>query len=116
MYPGQTHSYFVDGLLCGGLTSLRTDVLSRYRGYLLQLRNSPSCEVMTMSNIVMRDVRSVTGANVKYLEDATKMDPLAVSKTAFKDALSSFPAQPDESDLWRVPLLGKLLQQRGEYY
>ena len=37
--PRQAHRYFIDGLLSCGQTSLRTDILARYRGYLLQLRN-----------------------------------------------------------------------------
>ena len=54
--PCRTHTYFIDHLLSGRLTSLRSDVLSQYRGFLLQLQNSPSHKVATIANIVMRDV------------------------------------------------------------
>ena len=114
--PRQTHTYFVDQLLSCGLSSLKSDVMSRYKGYLSSLQQSPSTEVSTLANMMSRDVRSVTGRNVKYLEDQTGVDCMSVSKTLFKNTLLANIVNPPESDLWRVKLLGKLLETRGEYY
>ena len=72
--------------------------------------------MVTIANIMTRNVRSMTGANLKYLEDITGMDPLSVSKAAFKKSLTACPAQPGESDALRVQLLGKSVQQLGKYH
>ena len=52
--PRATHIYFVDQLLSCGLTSLKTDMLSRYVKFVSSLQRSASAEVTVVANIVLR--------------------------------------------------------------
>jgi hypothetical protein len=95
--PRGTHTYCVERLLNCGLSHIRTDIMARYVKYLTSLRNSPSMEVVVLANLVARDVRTTTGANLHY-------GPL--------EKLSEMPDQ----DRWRLPYLGRLLEERGEKF
>jgi hypothetical protein len=95
--PRGTHTYFVERLLDCGMSHVRTDILARYVKYLTSLRSSPSMEVVVLANLVARDVRTTTGANLHY-------GPL--------EKLSEMPDQ----DRWRLPYLGRLLEERGERF
>ena len=114
--PRQTHSYFVDHLLGCGITSVKTDILSRYVGFVRALRSSPSKEVRTLVNMMGRDLGSCTGSNLDYVKSETGLDPWFCSarqvRSAMEDRLVTVPCQ----DSWRLPFLGKLLAKRGEHY
>ena len=73
--PRATHTYFVERLLDCGLSHVRTDILARYVKYLTSLRSSPSMEVVVLANLVARDVRTTTGANLHFLGEMTGLDP-----------------------------------------
>ena len=61
--PRQTHTYFVDHLLCSGLSSVRSDILARYSKFVKGLRVSSSKEVTIMCGVVGNDVQSTTCHN-----------------------------------------------------
>ena len=111
--PRATHTYFVDQLLSCGLTSLKTDMLSRYVKFVSSLQHSASAEVV--ANIVLRDVRSNTGANVRFLETETGLD-LRSGVSRIKRILTTKLCLPEDYDSWRLQYLGKLLTERGELY
>jgi hypothetical protein len=112
--PRQTHTYFVDHLLCSGLSSVRCDILARYSKFVKGLRVSPSMEVTIMCGVVARDVQSTTGHNLNILGWETGLDPLTCSQDKLRAALSMrLPAVPD-GDTWRMNYLGKLLEARGQ--
>ena len=110
--PRATHTYFVDQLLSCGISSLKTDILCRYVKFISSLKNSPSAEVAITANIVLRDVRSDTGANVRFLAGEAGVDPLE-GKHAIRLGLSEQSSQPEEKDEWRLKYLAGLLEQRG---
>ena len=66
--PRATHTYFVDNLLSAGLPSIRACVLARYCKFISNLKSSSSMEVRVVANIAGKDLRSITGANVHYIE------------------------------------------------
>ena len=114
--PRSTHTFFVDHLLSNGLTSVRTDILSRYTRFLQGLRNSTSMEVAVMFGVVAGDVQTITVHNVRLLRIETSLDPTSVSAAAMKQVLvRGIRAVPDR-DKWRLGYLGSMLQTRGEAY
>ena len=114
--PRGTHTYFVDHLLSGDMTSVRIDALSRYAKFLQGLRNSPSHEVMVMYGVVSGDVQSTTGHNLSLIKLETGLDPTKVTSCAVKQQLvRKTPAVP-ERDRWRLGYLGKMLEARGEAF
>ena len=64
--PRSTHTYLVDNLLGVNHLSVKRQLLSRYIKFFKGLLKSKSCEVKLLANIVARDVRSVTGKNLRY--------------------------------------------------
>ena len=109
--PRSTHSYFLD-YLSGGLVTVRRDVLARYAGFYRSLLSSPCREVSILARVVARDVRTTTARNLAMLETEsgglTWMDPAEKVKEGLA---SGEPAVPG-ADSWRIPYLGKLLEQR----
>ena len=67
--PRATRTYLVQQVLaCGGI-SAKVDIMTRYCKFFRGLRTSPCREVSILANLVARDVRSVTGMNVKMVMD-----------------------------------------------
>ena len=112
--PRATRSYFVDQLLECGLTSLKSDTVARYTKYLQNLPRSPSAEVVIMFNVASRDIRSQTGANIKYIEEMTGLNPKYCSVSEMKKELSNLKISPDACDAWRIEYLRKLLSLKCE--
>ena len=114
--PRGTHTYFVDRLLACGISHVKTDILARYVKFFKSLRESPSVEVSILAHIVARDVRTTTGSNLNLIHDLTAQDPWCCSSSKVKEVLEGKLAQMPSQDAWRLPYLGKLLEQRGEQH
>ena len=113
--PRQTHSYFLDSL-SGGVISARSNVLSRYAGFISKLKCSASREVIILANIMTRDLRSNTGRNVRLVEKESGLDLLSTSKFKLRQELLQNRRLIPEASAWRVPYLSKLLEHRQELY
>ena len=104
-------SYFLD-YLSGGLISVKRDVLSRYAGFYKSLLNSSCREVNILARMVAMDIRTTTARNLRLLEEETGGLTWASPSKKIKEELGTrVPAVPSE-DAWRVPYLGKLLEER----
>ena len=114
--PRSTHTYFVDMMLSCGISHVRDDILARYVTFLKSLRESPSYEVSVLVHIVGRDVRTDTGNNLHLIRDLTGLDPWACTSMDVKKILRERTREVPAQDLWRLPYLAKLLEQRGELY
>ena len=108
--PRATHTYFLD-YLSGGMVSVRRDILGRYPGFYRSLLRSPSREVNILARIVAKDIRTTTASNLRLLEEETGGLTWAASAAITRKKLISEPGVPEE-DSWRVPYLGKLLEER----
>ena len=115
--PQQTRTYFLQNLLSCGFTSARTDMLARFVNFFKGLRSSASHEVRILSRLLARDVRSVTGKNLKLIKELTKLNPWNTPIAHIKVALYNEEAvEVPELDGWRLPYLVTLLKNRGEAY
>ena len=65
-----------------------------------------------MAAIAGSDGGSVTGKNLRNLEEEFKLCPWTSSAESFKKGYIGY--QIPSEDSWRIPLLGKLLDQRRE--
>ena len=109
--PRATHNYFLD-YLGGGLVSVRRDILGRYAGFYKSLLNSPSREVAILARIVAKDIWTTTARNLRLLEVETGGGTWATSLTLLKEKLKEQDPVVPLEDKWRVPYLGKLLEER----
>ena len=99
------------------MDSARTDILVRYGKFLTSLKNSPSKEVAMMANLVSRDVRTTTGANLKLIQEASGLPIWGTSQEKLREALRVEEAvMVLKCDKWRVPYLSKLLEHCQELY
>ena len=87
--PRATRSYMVEHVLCPDLTSVRVDILSKYVGFFRSLRTSPSSEVSFMAHMVGRDLRTVTGRNLRLVQDESGLCPWQDSSGRVKKVLTS---------------------------
>ena len=114
--PRSTHNYFLDHLLAIGLSSVETDILSRYVKFVAGLRTSPSMEVRVMCGVAAGDVRTTTGRNLWFLKQKTGLDPLSSCSGKMKAVLGNKLAVVPDRDRWRVSYLERLLEERGQAY
>ena len=73
--PRTTHTYLVDHLLSCGMTSVKTDIISRFSKFLWGLKNSVSKEVRIMCLAIKGDVQSSTGYNRNLIKNMSGKDP-----------------------------------------
>ena len=69
---------------------------------------SPSKEVVFMSNLAIRDARSVTCSNVLHLNRLTRTDSLKLSAAKLKSVLPVL--EVPENEIYRIGLLNTLLE------
>ena len=86
--------------------------MSKYVGFFRGLRASPSPEVSFMAFFTGRDLRTVTGRNLRFLKDESGLDPWSESPARIKKVLAEMQDEVPIGDEWRLPYLGKLLEQR----
>ena len=110
--PRATRSYLVDHVLSPGLTSVRTDIFSKFIGFFRGLTLSPCPEVAFMAFLVGRDLRTTTGRNLRLIGEESGLDPWVCSSKEVKKVLSENTAEVPDVDAWRVSYLGLLLEQR----
>ena len=67
-----------------------------------------------MAHYVSRDLRSVTGRNMRLIENETGLSPWQQSPARIKQVLTSFREEVPAADQWRPAYLGRLLEQRQE--
>ena len=115
--PRATRTYLVQQVLSAGLTSAKVDILARYRNFFHSLRQSPCYEVAVMANIAGRDLRSITGSNLRVVQDNSGLDPWVCSSAQLKMQLRQKElVMVSTQDKWRVQYLCTLLAQRQELH
>ena len=91
------------------------DITCRYAKFFHSLRNSACKEIQIFSRLLARDVQSVTGKNLRYLQEASGLDPWTTGAMKLKEALKQNEVVDiPQQDQWRLPYLCSLLGQRRE--
>ena len=104
-------------MLFAGQSSARVDILCRYVKFFHGLRRSASQEVQFLCRYLARDVLSVTGKNLRYIEEESGLNCLTASRGKLRAALEvSEAVEVPEQDRWRLSYLSSLLSQRREAY
>ena len=113
--PQWTRTFFLQQMLCCGHSSARVDILCRYVNFFHSLRSSSSKEVQVLSRLVSRDIQTVTGKNLRYIEEVSGLNPWNSSKAKMKAVLiASEVVEVPVRDEWRLPYLSSLISQRRE--
>ena len=107
--PRETHVNLLETYFCQDFQSMKKQVLSRYHKFMTKLSQSPSKEVRFLYFLIHNDCRSVTGRNLKYLNELCKCNTLKFANWKIKQML------PEESNCepWRARLLATLLEARN---
>ena len=87
-------------------------IKARYVKFFHSLRKSKSEEVRILSEIVGRDMGSVTGKNLAMMERETGLNPWNTSSSEISRKLTANKAPIPEQDTWRLEYLAKLLHER----
>ena len=107
----------MENILSCGAINAKTDISSRYAKFFKGLRESPSTEVSILCNLVSRDLRSTTGKNINFVNTVSRGNVWYDSMSKIKNGLKNFgSASVPEKEVWRVPYLETLLQQRQEWH
>ena len=112
--PRATRRYLAQHVLSCGLSSVRVDILSKFVGFFQSLRGSPCPEVSFLASLVGRDIRSITGKNLRLVARESSLNPWVVTSSTIKKVLKekeeNILVPPD--DHWRLSYLDLLLEQR----
>ena len=110
-------TYLLQQVLAPGVTSLRVNLLLRFRSFFRSLLASPSPEVQVATRLAARDLRSSLGSNLSLLQEETGLNPWTVSPGQLKAALLQAEAAtvPDDST-WRIPFMRRLLRDRLHHF
>ena len=114
--PRSTHTYMLDHLLAAGITTSRTEILSRYSGFFKNLRCSASAEVQLLALMVGRDLRTTTGRNLRFISEEANIDPWEANTWKFRKLLNENKSEVPITDRWRLPYLSKLLEERQKLH
>ena len=68
-------TYLMQQVLAPYVTSLRVQIICKFRGFFRSLLVSPSNEVKVVARLAARDVRSSVGANLALISRETGLDP-----------------------------------------
>ena len=109
--PRATHSYFLD-YLSGGLVTVRRDVIARYAGFYKSLLTSPCREVNILARMVAKDIRTTTARNLSLLEKTTGGQTWSAPAGKIREELAKREPDVTRVDAWRIPYLGRLLEER----
>ena len=112
--PRATHTFLVDHLLSGDLTSVRIDALSRFTKFLRGLVTSPSLEVAVMCAVTRGDVQTTTGQNLDLIRRESGMNPMTCSALKIRKILGGQLSAVPDNDQWRLRYLCRLLEARGQ--
>ena len=113
--PRATRTFLLQKVLSCGMSSARTDIMSRYAKFFRGLRNSVSMEVRVLSNLVSRDLQSTTAKNLRLLNHESSQDPWEGSPLKIREGLmNSETVEVHQQDQWRIPYLLSLLKQYQE--
>ena len=104
------HTYLVENHFALGQTSLRNQIYSRYSKFVQKLASSPSKEIRFLYRLMINDGRSVIKKNIWFLNQLTKIDVCISANWKVKQVMPTSDIPNEE--LWRIPLLTKLLDIR----
>ena len=113
--PRASHSYFLDDL-SGGLVPVEDELLARYSGFFRSLLSSPCKEVAMLARIVGADIRSTTARNIRMIGEKTGSMTWKMSGRKIRSVLKNLKQKVTAIDAWRIPYLGKLLEERDTLY
>ena len=63
------------------------DILTRYVKFFHGLKTSASYEVQVLSRMLSRDMLSVTGKNLRLVQEMTQLNPSTASRSRLRAAL-----------------------------
>ena len=110
--PRGTKTFLVDNFLADSFPPVIQELYARYVKFLKALRTSPSQEIKHLFNMVKTDVQSNTGLNINMIQRDTSLDPCKVNSSQVRSV--KMKTEVPENDVWRIPLLKKLLEQRSD--
>ena len=111
-------TYILQQVLAPGVTSLRVNLLMRFRTFFRSLLVSPSQEVQVAMRLAARDIRTPVGSNLALLrQESGGLDPWTCSSGQLRAALLKSESVPvPDRDRWRLPYLRHLLKERQDHY
>ena len=112
--PRSTHKYFVPNMLSQGFSSIRTNMIIRYINFYRSLLKSRSKEVAIVARVAGNDKSSTTGINLAKIQAETGHNPAVTSLRVIRQALEEREDPVPPADLWRIPFLTKLINQRSD--
>ena len=105
-------------MLAPEVTSLRVNLLLRFRTFFRRLLTSTSPEVQVAVRLAARDIQSSVGSNLALIrKESGGLDPWTSSPGQLKTALLKAEIVPvPAEDAWRIPYLRRLLDERTAHF
>ena len=108
--PRSTHTYLVENVLAKDFLTVKQQLVGRFTKFFERLRKSISPEVQVVANILGRCARSITGSNLKRIQQETGLDPWLAPHWKIRSKIVKSPTK--QEDAFRAQYLRKLLEAR----
>ena len=92
--------------------TVKKDIIGRFLGFYKGPLASPSTEVNIIARLVVKDSMTTNAKNLRLVERETGGLGLGSSIHAVKKELQQKATVAHDRDIWRIPYLRKLLEQR----
>ena len=109
--PIETHKYIIERI--SGCNHAKHKLFSRYIKFTYSLGKSNKVVLRHLFGLIHRDVRSVTGANLRYISGETNR-AIIEGNTKRVDLSDYKVYKMPAGEEWRIPLLLSLMQLRDE--
>ena len=110
--PLATHRYLIEPV--SGQPHMSIILIRNFLNFISSIKNSNKLVLKQLYEITKSDVRTITGSNLRNILIQTnllnidELQPSVVQQVTYKEM--------QDRDRWRLPYLGKLLEQRGEVF
>jgi hypothetical protein len=108
--PLQTHTFFIEPI--SECIHLKNTLIKRFLTFIQNVRSSPKCILTNLLKMVLRDVRSVTGSNLRHILllvnkcDVGELQPTDSSQVKYR--------RDDDSNSWKIKMVKEVIEVNNE--
>ena len=115
--PRNSKNFLIGSLLAPHISPPVVTLMHRQAKFFHTLLQSPSQEIQVLARLSARDVRTNIGSNLDQIRIESGLHPWTYGGLRLKEELSSFHhVMVPGADIWRIPYLERLLDERLTNY
>ena len=107
--PHATHRYFMEPV--SRMEHPKTTLMRRYLSFIDQIKKSPKCALKKILKVATKDVRSVTGSNLRYI--MLELEKTSTSDLTMNDVTNLIYSYIPDNEVYRINLVNELIEAKA---